>query len=393
MCAAVMALVYPAIASPTAARAQSTRERHPMMSSDQPVSCYRDATGDTWRVQCNAEARVCLYAPNVELDTRGRRTGKALERARRCPAFDREPLDRAALEARGYQFVPGRADAPYGWTRDSRGRVFQVNFDLRRRGYLGGSYAPAAVIDGDMASSRSSADFGLLLFDHYGGPAQPNRHRVRLVEGEVFLDPFSAELVLAHYDLSRRFIEPLLRITTFFGEPERHDLRLNLGVWAEAGHLEVHHTAVDSHLWRFATAQATLDVWQSADLSSFARVRTGIGVERLYVDDRANRTALTAGSAFEIDWVLDRSGFHNLRGEIAYEVPHYVAAGLGRAERLGARVRYEAILLAINDQPLSLRLDAGSEKRSDIPGLPPDWAFVANAGLRFSLWAPPRSPQ
>jgi hypothetical protein len=61
-----------------------------------------------------------------------------------------------------------------------------------------------------------------------------------------------------------------------------------------------------------------------------------------------------------------------------------------RAQRLRARLRYETILLAINDQPLSLRLDAGSEKRSDIPGLADRWALVANAGLRFSLWAPPR---
>jgi hypothetical protein len=53
-------------------------------------------------------------------------------------------------------------------------------------------------------------------------------------------------------------------------------------------------------------------------------------------------------------------------------------------------VQYEAIILAINDQPLTLKLAASGEKRDDIPGVPEQWAFVLDAGLRFSLWAPPR---
>ena len=35
------------------------------------------------------------------------------------------------------------------------------------------------------------------------------------------------------------------------------------------------------------------------------------------------RSALTAASAFELDWVLDRDGFHNLRFELDEENPHY----------------------------------------------------------------------
>jgi hypothetical protein len=370
-------------------------DRRPMMANDLEIECFRDKHGDVWRVQCNPASKVCLYAADDELDSEGART-KPLERARLCPVFSKQPFDRQKREAEGYVFIQGRPDAPHGWTRDDRGRVFQINFNLRRRLYIGGSYAPSSISTDATASRRSAADFGLLVFEHYGGARHPNRHRFRLVEGEIFVDPFSAEVVLAHYDLSRRYVEPLLRVTTFMATPRRYDLRLNIGLWTEVGHLEVHHTsASDSNLWRFATAHATLDLWQSRQLDSFARIRMGIGVERLFSDERSSRTAITAGSAFELDWVLDRRGFHNLTAEVAYEVPRYFVAlpGVGKqALRMLARLRYETILIAINDQPLSLRLDAGSERRNDVPGLPDDWALVANAGLRFSLWAPPRPP-
>jgi hypothetical protein len=389
VCAAALGFVWPS-------SGHAQEQSRPMMDRDRPVQCYRDNDGQVWRVQCNSETKVCLYAPNEELDGAGRRA-KPLERAKRCPIFNKQPFDRAALENQGFTFVAGRPDAPYGWTRDERGRVFQINFDLKRRMYIGGSYAPASRRNSAKSSkSRSSVDFGLLVFEHYGGSRHSNRHRVRLVEGEVFLEPFSAELTLVHYDMSRRFLEPLLRVTTFFGTPKRYDLHLNLGLWAEGGQLEVHQTqAVDSSLWRFATGQLTLDLWQSARLDSFARLRTGVGIERLYAEDDSDRSAVTLGSAFEIDWILDNKGFHNLRAEIRHEIPRYFETqpDVGtHATRMQARFRYEAIILAINDQPLSLRLDAGTEKRNDIPGIPNEWAFVANAGLRFSLWAPPRSP-
>ena len=46
---------------------------------------------------------------------------------------------------------------------------------------------------------------------------------------------------------------------------------------------------------------------------------------------------------------------------------------------------------AINDQPITLKLAVGGEKRDDLPGVPDRWGFVFDAGLRFNLWAPPRS--
>jgi hypothetical protein len=100
---------------------------------------------------------------------------------------------------------------------------------------------------------------------------------------------------------------------------------------------------------------------------------------------------VTPGGALESELTLDKRGFHHLGAEIEHERPRYIEGSEGTAERTRARVHYEVIVIALNDQPLSLRLSAGAEKRDDIPGLADRWALTAQAGLRFSLWAPPRA--
>ena len=379
-CVAIAAI---AIGLPALARAEL-----PLMDRDKPVACAKDLDGHTWRIQCDHATKVCLYAADEELDALGKPV-KPLERAKDC-AFD--PFDRAALAAAGYTFKPGRADVPWGWTRDDRGRAFQINFDLKKRIFFGVAYTPKKILENPLESTRTSIDFGLLVLNIKGDRTM---HRLRFVEGGVHLEPFSAELVLAHYDLSHRFLDPLLRITTFFGEPSRHDLTLDLGLWTEVGGLELHRTSRgNAQLWKHANAQVTLDLWQSADMDSFARLRTGMALEGQRDEVTGYHSALVATSAFELDMVVDREGFHNLRFELAHELPRYFVdmGETGKlAQRMKARLHYEAIVLAINDQPLSLKLAMGGEKRDDIPGLPNQWAFVMDAGLRFSLWAPPRT--
>lgn len=385
------------IGVPAAGYADS--DRTPIMDHSRPVDCMRDKTGEVWRIQCDHADKVCLYAPNAELDSTGGRA-KPLERARDCDTEG--AVDRDKLTGEGYTFLPGRVDAPWGWMRDERGRVFQVNFDLKRRLYFGVGYTPQKILDNindPFEHKRSSADFGLLvlefLTDEYG--KTPTRHRIRLLEGDIKVEPFSSKITVAHYDLSHRFIDPLLRITTFVGPPRRHDLTLDLGLWTEVGGLEIHPTpAGHSTLWKHAAAQVTLDLWQSAKMDSFARIRTGFGLEGQHTDGTGYRSAITETSAFELDWVVDPAGFHNLRLELVHELPRYFVPLINNqklGQRMRARLQYEAIVLAINDQPLTFKLAAGGERRDDIFGIPDRWALVMDAGLRFSLWAPPRPPQ
>jgi hypothetical protein len=391
----IIALAAIGIGLPTVAIADT----FPQMSHDKPVICGRDTEGKVWRIQCDLTSKVCLYAANSELASGGQRT-KPLERARDCE-IDQD-FDRKKMEADGFQFVQGLVDAPYGWMRDERGRVLQVNFDLRRRIFFGAAYTPQKILDNPLESKRTSADFGLLSFNKLSDGQTPTMHRVRLVHGEVRVEPFSAEITVAHWDVSRRFLDPLLRITTFVGRPQRHDLHLNLGLWTEAGGLEIHPAGSNGHstIWKHATMQGTLDLWQSPDLNSFVRLRTGIGLEGQHTDGTGYRSAIVPASAFEIDAVIDDDGFHNVKFELTHEAPRYFvpfqnvpgATAQRFATRVKAKLSYEAIILAINDQPLSLKLAAGGEKRDDIFGVPDQWAFVADAGLRFSLWAPPRDP-
>jgi hypothetical protein len=360
----------------------------PAMDPDKPVLCVaRPTESHAWRVQCDEKSKTCLWAPDGELGSDGK-VQRDLERGRPCVPTDASLIDER--RSQGYRIVRALPDAPYGWQRDERGRVFQVNFDLKRRLYLGASWAPR-TIDGDTDGGGAAIDFGLLVWEHLNRSRSPTRHRVRLVEGEARLAPYSGQLVLAHYDVSRHYANPLLRLTTFIGRPRRADVTFHLGGWIEAGALELHKTdAGDHRLWRIATGHVTVDLWQSADLESYARLRGGVGVEGASHDDLADRTAVTPGAAIESDFTLDRRGFHHVGAEVAYERPRYVDGAEGSAERTRARVHYELIVLAINDQPLTLRLSAGGERRDDIPGLADKWALTANAGLRFSLWAPPR---
>jgi hypothetical protein len=299
-------------------------------------------------------------------------------------------FDQESFKVLGYTMQPGLVDVAYGWTRDDRGRVFQTNFDLNRRMYFGASYNPEKFLGELGEFGRAAFNFGFLSLEHRQGR---NTHRIRLVEGKVRVEPFSSELVLLHYDLSRRFLDPLLRITTFVGEPQRHDLHLDLGLWTEAGQVEVHHTkAGNSTLWKFGTVQGTLDLWQSANQDSFLRLRTGIGFERLYTDKYGDRSALTGSTALELDMVLDDSGFHNIHGELRWEVPRYFTDNSQErlARRNSAKIEYEGIMLALNDQPISFTLGIGGEQRNDLPVISDSWAFIADAGFRVSLWAPPK---
>lgn len=376
----------------------SLADRQLQMDPNQPVICARDTDGQVWRIQCNPATKTCLFGENEEVVLVGRerrRTGKSLERVRACELD--ETVDRAKLQAQGYTFLPAIHDAPYGWRRDERGRVFQVNFNLRNRLFFGAGWTPQKILDNPRQAKRSSADFGF-GFDVLDDGITPTRHRIRLMQGVVRVEPFSSEITVAHWDVSRRFLDPLLRITTFVGTPQRHDLRVNLGLWTEVGGLEVHPAGAFGHstIWKHAVGQGTLDLWQSQDLSSFIRLRGGVGIEGQHTDGTGYRSAVVPGGAFEIDAVLDNDGFHNVKFEWAYEAPRYVAENVQNgqrfAQRTKAKVSYEAIILAINDQPLSFKLAAGGEKRNDIFGVPDQWAFVADAGLRFSLWAPPRDP-
>ncbi|MFP2963923.1 hypothetical protein ACLEPN_40960 [Myxococcus sp. 1LA] len=363
----------------------------PSLDWDAATVCLRlpptpDVPSGEWRAQCDDEAQVCRVFPLRELDSEGVETDRMQAWVPYC--FFSEFDYGRAQQVKGYRMERARAAAPPGWYRDERGRAMQFNFDLNRRVWLGGAWAP--LWQGGQMQGRMRMDFGLAV----EVPSDKGRrlHRHRLLETELHLGEPSLDLTLMRYDFSVERDDPLFRVATFFGKPQRHDLYLNMGFWMET--LRVERLERRGHVGRFltwGTFHATVDLWHSKDLTSYVRVRGGPSFERDYGN---GFNTLVPGAALEADLTLDRDGFHHLRVSAEAEkvlLAPTVAGRPLRPTRLRVQASYEVILLAINDQPLTLVVDGRGMRRSDLAGVPGQWEWSASAGLRFSLWAPARS--
>jgi hypothetical protein len=336
-----------------------------------------------FRVQCDDATRSCLAAPErVLLD--GVEGEESLSRVPPCAGTTRDV--QRALDER-FDFEQAIADTQVGWYRDEQGRVVQVNFDLGRRVWLGGAWAPLERHDTGATLGRARVELGVAI--SWLGDEDHQEHRLHLLEGTVWLgDPKDArfDMMGLRYDSSLRRTRPPLWVTTFVGRPRRFDLDLNL-TWA----LEVaHFEALGGRSFlNVAQVDAALELWHSADLDSYLRLRAGPGLE---IDLTAVRPYFVPTVALEADVVLDRDGFHHLTAQALGEKLVFAPQLDGRAvspSRLKLRAGYEVVLVALNDYPLTLVTEARAAWRDDVLSLS-GWEFQATAGLRFSLWAPAR---
>jgi hypothetical protein len=361
---------------------------------DKPIWCVslpptKTVPSGEFRVQCDEARQRCLVTPRTVL-VDGVAGTEPLARVREdcfVPYADvgGEVLARAKSE--GWRFEEANAETQPGWYRDERGRVMQVNFDLGRRVYVGGSWSPFYRPDGAGSLGRARPELGVSIT--WQGDEGRHQHRLHLVEGAAWLgvaDDLRFELSSARYDSSVRRVQPPLWLTTFVGKPRRFDLDLNVTWAAEVGRFE---SLGGRTFLGIAEADVVVDFWHSVDLDSFVRVRAGPGLES---DLTEKAVYFRPAVALEADVTLDRDGFHHLTASALGEKLFGEPALAGRPtspQRLKLRAGYEVILLAINDYPLSLVLDLRATWRDDVPTLR-GWEFQANAGLRFSLWAPAR---
>lgn len=380
-----LVLVLSSLLAATAARARADDDP-PLLDRLGIFECRRDADGRVYRVQCVDATKTCAIAPDAITDDKGRHGG-ALDRARDCVVAG--PLDRAALEKGGYKLVPALADAPEGWARDAHGRVFQVTFDLRKRLWLGASWAPRRAEDGDGAVlDRVALDVGgLELFAGDHG----TKHHVKLVHGTIEPAPLRVNLTGATYAIHRRWDRPLLRVTTFFGRPRRRDVDLNAGAWFEVLGVELRRQDDRTQtLARLATAHLALDLWQAPDLSSWLRVRGGVGLERTIPELGDGTSSVTPGAALDFDAILDDAGLTRVNAVASYERAFPVTDDATRdpIDRVRLEAALERVVLAVNDQPITVRAALSAVHRDDdaVDG----WDLAALVGLRLSFWAPPR---
>jgi hypothetical protein len=303
----------------------------------------------------------------------------------------------AAVATPPQDAAPG--DAPWGFYRDRQGRVMQVSFDFGRRLWLGVGYAPRRTPAGDTEISPAAFDFGV-TYDRLSADGS-TRHRTTVLDGQVRLHAFGLDVTGFRYDLSHRYHHPILRITTFVREPARHDLYLNVGLFTEAFHFEVAPRGIQGEQsLTLGTVQATLDLWQSEDLRSYVRLRTGPGVE-MRIGPWGEETryvgilpqATLEGNIIMGQRALQRLNFR-LRGELLRSAT-WQAQPLPGDWTATVDAAYEAILLAINDQPVSLRFAASAYLRDDarelVAGVPTSrvWGWTGTAGIRMAFFSPP----
>jgi hypothetical protein len=299
-------------------------------------------------------------------------------------------------------------EVPWGFYKDREGRVMQVSFDLQKRAWLGVAYAPRRRPTGAVEIAPAAFDFGV-AFDESSDDGL-TRHRLRIFDGQVRLHPFGLEVTGIRYDLSHRYEHPLVRVTTFLGEPARHDLYMNIGFFSEALHLDTAPRGVDGEQeLTLGTVQATLDMWQSADLRSYVRLRTGPGVQMRFGPwgEVARLVGFAPQATLEGNLILGKRALQQLnvsvRGDFLRSVS-WAPQPLPGNWAAAAEGAYEAILMAINDQPVSLRLAFDAGVRDDAP-TPPGavaptptlgsccgWEWKATAGVRMSFFSPPVMP-
>jgi hypothetical protein len=374
---ALLLLLAPAISIADAAPAGG---HLPLLDPGKPIACDV-IEGRFVRDQCDPATHVCRVAPDRELDATLVPTSEPLARA--APCYD--PAELAQRIKEGYRIEPAIADAPPGWLRDARGRVMQFNFDMHRRVWIGGGFAPAGE-QGSPLRLGGEAEFGIRAdIDDEDG-----LRRYHLLEGR--LDPVENhfQVTALQYDSSHRFSHAPIRITTFVGEPRRFDLGIDVGMYALLGRVDTFLRDRPQTWIDVVDLEPTLDLLRSRDLDSYLRVRIGPSLER---DTLSASYVFTPRAGLDGEWVIDRDGFHRLflNGELAriYFLPERAGRPM-TATRFEARAGYELILLAINDQPLSLVLEGRSAWRDDVESIAPGLSFSGLAGLRFSFWAPAR---
>jgi hypothetical protein len=282
----------------------------------------------------------------------------------------------------------------------------QVSFDLQQRLWLGASYAPRRRASGRTELGPVAFDFGLAA--QWYAPDGRTRHRIATLDGEARINPFALDVTAVRYDLSHAYDIPLLRLTTLWREPARHDLILNVGLYGELGRMQIEPLADGgNHQLTLGSVQPTLDLWQSWDLRSYLRVRVGPVAHLRFGPwgDQARLVGSVPETALEGSFILGKRALQEARFRVRGAWLRKLASSpvpLARDWLIDGEASYEIVLLAINDQPVSLRFAGrlGTHDRPPEAAVDPaasgrtlEW--TATGGLRISFFSPPvvRSPR
>lgn len=369
----------------------------PVLSYDRPVTCYDLADGKSVRVQCDRDSKgktVCLAAPNQMAGT-----GDPLERV--LPCEHRMNDDYRTLQ-KSAQIVPAIAEAPSGYARGENGRAFQVKFDLLKRFYIGAGWAPTLQsshgfeIPPGFPLGRGHAELGIVL--SVLSPRGRSRHDMRLLEGEASFADLEVHGTLFTYDYQHEHRRPAFWISTFFGEPEVHPLLPRVGwgfrILSVTDRQPSYRDALDME---FGEVHIAYNPWQSTDMYSHFRLEFGADVGAHWSDRQSIKREngnyyLGPTFAAKSRITLGKGGLHYLFTNLDIRRSTVVSGEYSgtTVNRLSGSLAYEGVLVAINDQPISLRLATEGRTQNDFARDVRAVELRFLAGLRMSFGAPPR---
>jgi hypothetical protein len=372
----------------------------PRLKWDQPIRCVHRPAGDVARVQCEGQgaARVCLVAPDHTPD------GADLRRTQPCPDVLGESVYEALVRS-GARLVPAVAEAPPGFERSDRGHAYQVKFDLLDRVYIGASWSPVFQRPGVADASPSGLAFGRARAEigfeaSVLSPHGRSRHEFRVLEGSASFADLQLDGLVFAYDYQQVHRRPAGWLTTFFGPPRVHEITMPLGFGFRIVDIEDRPPGSRSTLdIELAEAHASWSPWQSSDLYSHLRVEAGADAGKFWRDRAVVADGFGTGrwyvgptGAVRARLSLGEGGLHTLHADLTYRRPVFVDGDLAgrQMNRIKGSFAYEGVLIAINDQPISVRVAATGASRDDPQTGVRSVELGMNAGLRFSFWAPPR---
>jgi hypothetical protein len=365
--------------------------------------CLARPDGVVVRVQCDDDARprACLVAPN-ELAS-----GGPLTRTGDCSTSS-DPRAYEKLVKKGVRLVPAIAEAPPGFARSAAGRAFQTKFDLYDRFYVGAGWAPTYEKPAAPAPAPRGLPFGRAQIElgfeaSVLSPKGRSRHDFKVLEGAAAFGDFQLHGLLFAYDYQHEHRRPAFWLSTFFGKPRVYPIPIPLGFGFRLLDVEDRPPSLrDSLDIEMGEAHLSWSPLVSHDMYTRLRLEAGADTGKYWADRRDAAKGFGTGrwyvgftSAIRSRVSLGQGGLHYLFADVTYTRPALLAQGdepLRMVNRVTAQLAYEGVFLAINDQPLSLRLAALGSARDDAPASTRGLEVGATAGLRFSFWAPPRVP-
>ncbi len=373
----------------------------PRLRWDRPVRCMDGPDGQVVRVQCDDDQHPteCLVAPNTTAER------SELHRVNECTVVVVKQAY-AALVATGARLVTAVAEAPPGFSRSDRGRAYQTKFDLLDRVYVGVGWAPVYAHTGDGSPPPAGLPFGraqaeLGMDASILSPRGRSRHDFEVLQGTATFTDLHFNGQVFAYDYQQVHRRPVFWVTTFFGPPHLYPAAIPLGVGVRVLNIDDRPPSAPNTLdMEFLEAHLSWNPVQSADMYNRLRLEAGADFGKAWPD----RTQLSSGfgtgrwyagftSALKSRVSLGEGGLHYLFADVAYLRPTLIADGdlpFRTLNRFKGQLAYEGVLVAINDQPISLRLQATGAVRDDLAGGSRNVEVGGNAGLRFSFWAPPR---